>query len=83
MTNMSQFTDNIDEISFVESSSIYDDTDISTNVSICEKETDPVDPLFNQHIPLWGRQVFTVAKTQCSNSLNRYGDLRVFTAAKN
>ena len=56
MTNMSQFTDNIDEISFVESSSIYDDTDISTNVSICEKETDPVDPLFNQHIPLWGRQ---------------------------
>ena len=41
MTNMSQFSYEMDEINFVESSSIFDEADISTNFSICENEGGP------------------------------------------
>ena len=80
MTNMSQFSGEMDEISFAESSSIFDETNISKKVIICENVRQPVRTLFNQ--TLGDVRVFIAAKTQCSNRLARYGDLRVFTAAK-
>ena len=60
MTNMSQFSEEMDEISFVESSSIYDETDISINVSICENEG-PGTSFFKLAYLVAG----TLAKTHC------------------
>ena len=55
MRNMSQFSDEIVEVSFVESTSNFNETYISTNVSICKNEGQPVKTLFNQILLLWGR----------------------------
>ena len=60
MTNMSQFSDEMDEISFVESSSIYDETDISINVSICENEGPGT-----SFVKLAYLVAGTLSKTQC------------------
>ena len=56
MTNMSQFSGEMDEISFAESSSIFDETNISKKVIICENVRQPVRTLFNQTLLLRGRQ---------------------------
>ena len=50
----------MDEISFVESSSIYDETDISINVSICENEGPGT-----SFVKLAYLVAGTLAKTQC------------------
>ena len=65
MTNMLQFSNEMDDISFVETSSIFDETDISMNVLICEEEGDPVRILFNQTLRCRDARVFTAAKTKC------------------
>ena len=55
MMKMLQFSDEMDDISFMKRSSIFDETGISTIVSICDEEGDQMRTLFNQALPLRGR----------------------------
>ena len=56
MTNMLQFSNEMDDTSFVETSSIFNETDILMNISICKENVDLVRTLFNQTLPLWRHQ---------------------------
>ena len=81
MTNMSQFSD---KIGFVESSSIFDVTDIQqTFISVrMTIEGDPVRTLFNQTLLLWGRRGLHSSQNTVFKQSRRYRDLRVSTAGQ-
>ena len=76
MTNMSQFSDGMDEISFLKSSSTFDETDISLNVSICENEGGPGGTLFNQTLSLRGRRGLHSSQNTVSKQMETSGSLQ-------